>query len=86
MISAHLSGQIFANMETGFYCFMGKEARFPKMPEKKLYSIIVNPFVPKKSIQTWADNPQFCDPSLVKNKKASPWHWSKYCIEGQGSP
>ncbi len=50
MISAHLSGQIFANMETGFYCFMGKEARFPKMPEKKLYSIIVNPFVPKKSI------------------------------------
>ncbi len=26
MISAHLSGQIFANIETGPYCFMGEEA------------------------------------------------------------
>ena len=28
------------------------------------YFLIVNPFQPKGFIQKWANNPQYCDPSL----------------------
>ena len=55
MISAHHSGQIFADLGIYPCCFMSEE----------LYSIIVNLLAPQMSILTWTDNAQFCDPSLA---------------------
>ncbi len=37
---------------------------FSQIPGKDLYSLIVNPFASQTSVKTWADYPQYCDPSL----------------------
>ena len=60
MISAHLNGQIFADLGICPYCFMGEESTFsasrpppgwyPQTSRKESYSLIINPFQSKSNM------------------------------------